>query len=72
LAGTEPESRFWTRKNHSGIPVIESIKGFAQKDLAAQGGKGGVIGLVYITAFLIAAGGSVASIWEDVGLYYDI
>lgn len=48
--------------SYSGIPGTESVKGFARKDLAAQGKKGGVVGLIYITAFLIAAGQSVASI----------
>lgn len=51
--------------SYSGIPGTESIKGFARKDLAAQGKKGGVIGLLYITAFLVAAGQSVASILGD-------
>lgn len=48
--------------SYSGIPVAESVKGFARKDLAAQGKKGGAIRLTYIKAFLITAGQSAASI----------
>jgi hypothetical protein len=48
--------------SYSRIPNAESVKGFARKDLAAQGKKGGVIRLIYIAAFLITAGQSVASI----------
>ncbi|KAL3490734.1 alpha/beta-hydrolase [Aspergillus germanicus] len=47
--------------SYAGIPGTECVKGFARKDIAAQGKKGGVVGLVYIAAFLVPPGASVAS-----------
>ncbi|KAJ5768494.1 hypothetical protein N7533_001077, partial [Penicillium manginii] len=46
--------------SYGGVPGTESVKGFARKDIAAQGKSGGVIALVYTTAFLIPGGQSVA------------
>ncbi|KAJ5692540.1 alpha/beta-hydrolase [Penicillium macrosclerotiorum] len=51
--------------SYSGIPGTESIKGLARKDLAAQGKKGGVIALVYATAFLVEKGTTVQTIIGD-------
>ncbi|KAH8423411.1 alpha/beta hydrolase [Aspergillus melleus] len=45
--------------SYAGIPGTESVKGYARKDLVAQGKNGGVVGLVYLAAFLIPAGASV-------------
>lgn len=45
--------------SYGGIPGTESVKGRARKDVAAQGNSGGVIALVYVTAFLIPAGKSL-------------
>lgn len=47
--------------SYGGIPGTESVKGLARKDLAAQGRKGGVISLIYQSAFLVPAGASVES-----------
>lgn len=47
--------------SYAGIPGTESIKGLARKDLAAQGKQGGIVALIYIAAFLIAAGQSAQS-----------
>jgi vacuolar-type H+-ATPase subunit F/Vma7 len=72
---TEGKEVIVVMHSYSGIPGTESIKGFAQKDLAAQGKKGGVVGLVYITAFLVAAGASVASIlgeYIDFAMTFDV
>lgn len=72
---TEGKEVIVVMHSYSGIPGTESIKGFARKDLAAQGRKGGVVGLVYITAFLVAAGGSVASIlgeYMDYAMTFDV
>lgn len=66
---TEGKEVIIVMHSYSGIPGTESVKGLARKDLAAQGKKGGVIGLIYMTSFLIAAGESVASI---LGEYMDI
>lgn len=57
------------------IPGTESIEGFSRKDLVAQGKKGGVIGLVYITAFSIDDCASVVSIlgeYIDYGMKFDV
>jgi hypothetical protein len=51
--------------SYAGIPGTECVKGFARKDLAAQGKHGGVVGLVYIAAFLVPAGASVATFLPD-------
>ncbi|KAL2832213.1 alpha/beta-hydrolase [Aspergillus pseudoustus] len=47
--------------SYAGIPGTESVEGFARKDLAAQGKQGGVVGIVYMAAFLVPPGASVAS-----------
>ncbi|PLB45813.1 alpha/beta-hydrolase [Aspergillus steynii IBT 23096] len=47
--------------SYAGVPGTESVKGLARKDLAAQGKKGGVVGLIYQAAFLVPAGASVES-----------
>ncbi|KAJ6111767.1 hypothetical protein N7523_007828 [Penicillium sp. IBT 18751x] len=54
--------------SYSGIPGTESIKGLARKDLAAQGKQGGVIAIVYISAFLIPAGKTLESASPHGGL----
>lgn len=51
--------------SYSGLPGTESVKGLLRTDLAAQGKNGGVVALVYITAFLLKAGESVQSIMPD-------
>ncbi|KAL2811947.1 hypothetical protein BJX63DRAFT_397656 [Aspergillus granulosus] len=51
--------------SYAGIPGTESVKGFARKDLAAQGKQGGVVSLVYIAAFPVPAGASVTSFLPD-------
>ncbi|KAL2833054.1 hypothetical protein BDW59DRAFT_95272 [Aspergillus cavernicola] len=47
--------------SYAGIPGTESVKGFARKDLAASGKRGGVVGLIYQSAFILPAGESVES-----------
>lgn len=47
--------------SYGGIPGTESVAGFARKDLAARGKKGGVVSLIYQSAFIVPAGASVAS-----------
>ncbi|KAJ5111325.1 hypothetical protein N7532_001860 [Penicillium argentinense] len=47
--------------SYGGVPGTECVKGFARKDLAAQGKPGGVVALVYVTAYLIHAGESLSS-----------
>jgi hypothetical protein len=51
--------------SYAGIPGTECVKGFARKGRVAQGEDGGVVGLVYIAAFLIPVGASVASFLPD-------
>lgn len=48
--------------SYAGVPGTESVKGFAHKDLAEQGKKGGVVGLVYLSAFIVPTGASVATL----------
>ena len=47
--------------SYSGIPGTESAKGLLKKDREAQHKAGGIISLVYLTAFLLPPGDSVAS-----------
>ena len=47
--------------SYSGIPGTESAKGLLKKDLEAEQKLGGITSLVYISAFLIPTGDSVAS-----------
>lgn len=47
--------------SYGGVPGTECVKGFARKDLAAQGKKGGVISLIYQSALIVPAGVSVQS-----------
>ncbi|KAF5860703.1 hypothetical protein ETB97_001210 [Aspergillus alliaceus] len=47
--------------SYGGIPGTESVKGFARKDIATKGRKGGVVSLIYQSAFLVPAGASIAS-----------
>lgn len=47
--------------SYAGVPGTESVKGFARKDIAAQGKKGGVISLIYQAAFLLPGGASIES-----------
>lgn len=51
--------------SYAGVPGTECVKGFAKKDLAALGKKGGIVGLIYLSAFLIPAGASVESFLPD-------
>lgn len=46
--------------SYGGVPGTESVKGFARKEIAAQGKAGGVIALVYTTAFMIPEGQTLA------------
>lgn len=50
--------------SYGGIPGTESAKGLLQKDRAAEGQKGGIVGLVYLTAFLLPEG---LSMWQFLG-----
>jgi hypothetical protein len=47
--------------SYGGIPGTECVKGFARSHLAAQGKKGGVVSLIYQSAFIVPAGASVES-----------
>jgi len=47
--------------SYGGIPGTQSAKGLLQKERAAEGQRGGIIGLVYLAAFLLPAGQSLAS-----------
>lgn len=47
--------------SYGGIPGTQSLKGLARKNIAAQGKKGGVVSLIYQSAFLVTAGASVES-----------
>lgn len=44
--------------SYGGIPGTECVKGLARRDLAAQGKNGGVVSLIYLSAFLVPAGES--------------
>lgn len=48
--------------SYAGVPGTESVKSFARKDLAGQGKKGGVVGLIYLSSFIVPAGASVATL----------
>ncbi|KAL4966432.1 alpha/beta hydrolase [Aspergillus stella-maris] len=45
--------------SYAGVPGTECVRGFARKDLVAQGKDGGVVGLIYIAASLVPKGWSV-------------
>ncbi|KAJ5884923.1 hypothetical protein N7495_009433 [Penicillium taxi] len=47
--------------SYSGLPGTQCVQGFSRKELASEDKKGGVVGLVYITAYLLAAGETVES-----------
>lgn len=47
--------------SYGGVPGTECVKGLARKDLAAQGKPGGVVSLIYQSAFLLPVGASVVS-----------
>lgn len=47
--------------SYAGVPGTECVRGFARKDIAAQGKKGGVISLIYQAAFVVPGGASVES-----------
>lgn len=47
--------------SYGGIPGTESAKGLLKKDREAEQKSGGIVSLVYITAFLIPPGASLAS-----------
>lgn len=51
--------------SYGGIPGTESAKGLIKKERESAGKKGGVVGLVYLTAFLVAEGQSLGSFLED-------
>lgn len=53
--------------SYGGIPGTDSTKGLAKVDQEAAGRKGGVIGLVYITALLVKQGASLVSTRGDTG-----
>ncbi|KAL6693453.1 Alpha/beta hydrolase fold-1 [Trichoderma pleuroticola] len=47
--------------SYGGIPGTESAKGLLKKDRQAEGKLGGIISLVYVAAFLLPPGASLAS-----------
>ena len=47
--------------SYGGIPGTESAKGFSKAEREKEGKKGGVVGLVYLTAFLVPVGASLSS-----------
>lgn len=47
--------------SYGGIPGTESTKGLLKKEREIEGKKGGIVGLVYMTAFLLPEGQSVGS-----------
>lgn len=47
--------------SYGGVPGTECVKGFARKDLAAQGKPGGVVRLIYQSALILPAGFSTDS-----------
>ncbi len=48
--------------SYGGIPGTESTKGLSKVDRAKEGKTGGVIGLVYIAAFMVTSGTSLNEI----------
>ncbi|KAJ9294966.1 hypothetical protein DTO271G3_6528 [Paecilomyces variotii] len=47
--------------SYGGIPGTESTKGLLKKERELEGKKGGIVGLVYMTAFLLPEGQSLGS-----------
>lgn len=47
--------------SYSAIPGTECVKGFARRDLSSQGKNGGVVSLIYLSAFIVPAGASIES-----------
>jgi pimeloyl-ACP methyl ester carboxylesterase len=47
--------------SYGGIPGTESAKGLLKKDREAEQKSGGIVSLVYVTAFLIPPGATLAS-----------
>jgi hypothetical protein len=45
--------------SYAGLPGTESVKGLTCRDLAAEGKKGGVAGLVYMSNLIPRAGASI-------------
>jgi len=45
--------------SYAGIPGSQAVKGLVKKDRKATGKKGGVVGLVYLSSFIIAEGESL-------------
>lgn len=52
--------------SYGGIPGTEAAKGLAKSDREAEGKKGGVIKLVYLTSIVPPVGGSQTSVMGDV------
>jgi hypothetical protein len=50
--------------SYGGVPGTESAHGVTKKELEALGKKGGVVALLYVTAFLVGAG---KSLWSTMG-----
>jgi hypothetical protein len=46
---------------HAGIPGSQAVNGLVKKDREAAGKKGGVVGLVYLSSFIITEGESLQS-----------
>lgn len=53
--------------SYGGVPGTEAAKGLAKVDREAEGKKGGVIRLVYLTSIVPAVGGSLVSTMGPVG-----
>jgi pimeloyl-ACP methyl ester carboxylesterase len=47
--------------SYGGLPGTESVKGFLKKEREVEGKNGGVVSLVYVSAFLVPEGFSLAS-----------
>ena len=52
--------------SYGGVPVTESTKGLRKEERQAQGKKGGVVSLAYMTALVPAVGTSAAGVLADV------
>lgn len=48
--------------SYGGVPTTESVRGLSKKDRAAQGLKGGIIGIGYMTSLVPNVGGSAGSV----------
>ncbi len=51
--------------SYGGIPGTESTKGLSKADRKKEGKIGGVVGLVYIAAFMVTSGTSLSGLFGD-------